>query len=54
MGRNSYQYEVLRYDPAKLRIYILKNNLKIYLIKNKDTPPHIGFCRPARPVPIRI
>lgn len=33
-----YEYEYVKDDPLKARIYTLKNGLKIYLTKNDETP----------------
>jgi zinc protease len=35
---NGYSYEYFTNDPANLRIYTLKNGLKIYLSQNDDEP----------------
>ncbi len=35
---NGYDYETVKNDPLGLRIYTLKNGLKVYLSVNKDEP----------------
>ena len=35
---DGYTYETVTNDPLKLRIYTLKNGLKVYLSVNKDEP----------------
>jgi zinc protease len=36
--KNGYKYETVTNDPTNLRIYTLKNGLKVYLSVNKDEP----------------
>lgn len=36
--KNGYTYESVTNDPIKLRVYTLKNGLKVYLSVNKDEP----------------
>ena len=36
--KNAYAYEVVDNDPNQVRIYTLKNGLKVYLAQNTDAP----------------
>lgn len=36
--KNGYQYEEVTNDPARTRVYTLKNGLRVYLSVNKDEP----------------
>lgn len=36
--KNHYTYEFIKNDPLKIRIYTLKNHLKVYLSKNNNEP----------------
>ena len=38
VDRNGYRYETVVNDPTGLRVYTLKNGLKVYLSKNTDAP----------------
>lgn len=35
---NGYTYETVNNDPDHVRVYTLKNGLKVYLAKNTDAP----------------